>query len=113
MIPLRYPLKGTKDVRFIEVQAGQRIEILVRDGINVAEDIWGPDARQFRPERWLEKDGIPETVSEIHAQGNMLSFGDGYANFHSISRNEGTEVVFLDPKSVSGDNLVRYPCYLM
>ena len=79
VIPLTYPLKGTKDTRFIEVQPGQRIEVMLRDGVNVSPDVWGPDAYEFKPERWLKEGGLPEAVADIHAPGNLLTFGDGYA----------------------------------
>lgn len=53
------------------------MRIPVRDGINADETIWGPDATEFRPERWLEKGGLPAIVEDIHAPGNLLTFGDG------------------------------------
>ena len=32
---------------------------------NVDEDIWGENAGEFRPERWLEENGLPSAVREI------------------------------------------------
>lgn len=49
----------------------------VRDGINIDSQIWGPDATQFRPERWLEEGALSGEVQKIHAQGHVLTFGDG------------------------------------
>ena len=72
-------------MQHVEVQAGQQIEILVREGKNLAEDIWGLDAREFKPERWLSDGGLTETVANIHAQGNILIFGDRYNILYLIT----------------------------
>ncbi|KAK7034769.1 hypothetical protein VNI00_012176 [Paramarasmius palmivorus] len=80
VIPLQIPAKSAsdfKDVYEIPVKAGTLVEIPIRDGINVSEAIWGPDAAVFDPERWLNPDRLPESVKWVHAQGNMLTFGDG------------------------------------
>jgi cytochrome P450 len=77
IIPLEFPLPdGSKTVH---VRAGQEISITVRDGLNVNPTIWGADADEFRPERWLKEKGVEDRRDLIHAQGNTLSFGDGYA----------------------------------
>jgi len=76
IIPLHFPIAGT-EIKEIRVKAGQSVNIPVRDGVNVDEEIWGPDAATFRPERWIDPDGLPEAVDLIRAQGHMLTFGDG------------------------------------
>ena len=76
VIPLQFPILGTNR-REIHVKAGQIIQVPIRDGVNVDEAIWGPDVAEFRPERWIEPDGLPPSVNFIHAQGRSLSFGDG------------------------------------
>ncbi|KZV67343.1 cytochrome P450 [Peniophora sp. CONT] len=44
--------------------------------LNTDKTIWGPDAREWRPERWL--DMLPQNVSKIPGVwGNSLSFGGG------------------------------------
>ena len=75
-IPLKYPVQGTNDY-FVRVDEGQLIQIAVRDGVNTDERIWGPNAREFRPERWIEPGGLPDSVKDVHAPMNLLSFGDG------------------------------------
>ncbi|KAK7061093.1 hypothetical protein VNI00_000828, partial [Paramarasmius palmivorus] len=80
VIPLQIPARDAsslKDVYEIPIKAGTQVEIPVRDGINISEAIWGPDAAVFDPERWLNPDKMPESVKWVHAQGNMLTFGDG------------------------------------
>jgi hypothetical protein len=62
------------------VKAGQLIRIPIRDGANIDEDIWGPSAAEFRPERWIEDRGLPESAQLLRAQGNVISFGDGFVN---------------------------------
>ena len=47
--------------------------ILDLAGVNMDEDIWGADAKVWRPERWLEN--IPESVAKSHvpsAYSHML-----------------------------------------
>ncbi|KAH8118090.1 cytochrome P450 [Phellopilus nigrolimitatus] len=68
------------DVRrdsFVTVQPGQVIRIPVRDGINSSDAIWGASAAEFLPERWLNEKGLPDIARDIHAPGNILTFGDG------------------------------------
>ncbi|EIN08588.1 cytochrome P450 [Punctularia strigosozonata HHB-11173 SS5] len=76
VIPLQYPILGT-DLTHVHVKAGQAINIPVRDGINVDPQLWGDDAQVFRPERWVEPNGLPEGALSIRAQDHTLTFGDG------------------------------------
>ncbi|CCM04915.1 uncharacterized protein FIBRA_07112 [Fibroporia radiculosa] len=76
VLALQFPIPGTSRTQ-IAVKPGQIVLVPVRDGINVDARIWGPDAAIFRPERWLEPGGLPETVKDIHAPGHFLTFGDG------------------------------------
>jgi len=76
VIPLAFPIRGTNQ-KELHVKAGQVIQIPIRDGVNADEAIWGKDVDQFRPERWINEDGLPESVDLIHAQGHVLTFGDG------------------------------------
>ncbi|KAA1477772.1 cytochrome P450 [Dentipellis sp. KUC8613] len=76
VIPLSTPIAGTS-ITELAIKAGTTVSIPVRDGVNVDPAIWGPDAHVFRPERWLEEGGLPESVRSIHALGNILTFGDG------------------------------------
>jgi cytochrome P450 len=74
-IPLEFPLPdGTRSIR---VQAGQEIMIPVREGLNINPEIWGADAEQFRPERWIETVGSDDHRELIRAQHNVFTFGDG------------------------------------
>ncbi|EIW77649.1 cytochrome P450 [Coniophora puteana RWD-64-598 SS2] len=45
--------------------------------MNRASSIWGPDSREFRPERWLDEDGLPSKAREIQGHRHILSFSDG------------------------------------
>ena len=45
--------------------------------MNRSTVIWGPDAKEFRPERWLEKNGLPKKAQEIQGHRHLLTFSDG------------------------------------
>ncbi|KZT54870.1 cytochrome P450 [Calocera cornea HHB12733] len=79
-IPLSVPIETTdhQTITSIPVMAGQRV-VLSFDGFNRSEVVWGKDANEFRPERWLAN-----SVSEVPDQhqcggvyGNLASFGGG------------------------------------
>ncbi|KAI6030993.1 cytochrome P450 [Pisolithus marmoratus] len=77
--PLSEPVisKSGQAVNSISVARGTRIGLPLAC-INRSTAIWGPDAKVFRPCRWLEKDGIPKkaqdgfAVSEIKAVLSVL-----------------------------------------
>ena len=42
---------------------------------NRNEKLWGPNAKSFAPERWLEEN--PEVPKDIHGHRHLLTFSDG------------------------------------
>jgi len=44
--------------------------------MNRSNAFWGPDAKEFNPERWLEN-GIPNSAKEISGHRHLLTFSDG------------------------------------
>ncbi|PPQ74552.1 hypothetical protein CVT24_004346 [Panaeolus cyanescens] len=78
-LPLSHPITGLD---------GRKIsEIFVPKGTNIMcgllasnrnTDIWGPDADEWKPERWLE--GLPDSVSDAHLPGiysHLMTFSAG------------------------------------
>ncbi|EIN04552.1 cytochrome P450 [Punctularia strigosozonata HHB-11173 SS5] len=61
----------------IRVNKGDYIQIPIV-AVNRASHIWGSDAHEFKPERWLEPSAMPEAPSHNPGVwGNMLSFLGG------------------------------------
>ncbi|KAI6012644.1 cytochrome P450 [Pisolithus orientalis] len=78
VIPLSEPVvtQSGETVNSISVARGTRIGIPV-SCINRSVEIWGEDAKVFRPERWLEEDGIPRKANDIQAYRHLMTFVDG------------------------------------
>ncbi|KAI5994679.1 cytochrome P450 [Pisolithus albus] len=78
VIPLSQPVqtRSGEVVDRIAVKCGTEIGISV-PGMNCSEAIWGPDARMYRPERWLEPDGVTKKAQEVKGYRHLLTFGDG------------------------------------
>ena len=45
--------------------------------INCSSAIWGPDAKQFKPDRWLTEEGISGRAKEVQGHRHLLTFIDG------------------------------------
>jgi cytochrome P450 len=45
--------------------------------INRSSAIWGPDAKQFKPDRWLTEEGISGKAKEVQGHRHLLTFVDG------------------------------------
>ncbi|KAI0317187.1 cytochrome P450 [Amylostereum chailletii] len=79
VVPLSQPIKGTdgKDYNELLVPNGTTIVINIR-GVNYDPDIWGQDAHEWKPERWLSP--LPESVSNANIPGvyaNQMTFIGG------------------------------------
>ena len=44
--------------------------------INLSKAFWGPDARKFKPERWLNEDGVV-CAKDVPGHRHLLTFSDG------------------------------------
>ncbi|KAG2152823.1 cytochrome P450 [Suillus clintonianus] len=46
--------------------------------LNCSVSMWGPDAKVFKPSRWLEEDeGVHGTRDTLHGYRHLMTFGDG------------------------------------
>ncbi|KAG6861475.1 hypothetical protein C0995_016254 [Termitomyces sp. Mi166 len=76
ILPLNKPFTDRKGVVHtgIRVCKGQTIQIPIL-ALNRSKEIWGEDAREFKPERW---NSVPEAAATIPGVwGNMLTFIGG------------------------------------
>jgi len=76
VLPLTKPFVGVsgKVHKDLSVPAGTIISISTL-GYNLNKDVWGADAYEFRPERWLEMN--EETEVNVGVYGNLSTFGGG------------------------------------
>ncbi|KAF9778983.1 cytochrome P450 [Thelephora terrestris] len=77
VLPLSKSLVGLSGKLHEElpIPAGTIVTISIL-AYNLNKDIWGPDAYEFRPERWLEMNEKPE--SPLGVYGNLATFSGGH-----------------------------------
>ncbi|KAK7448083.1 hypothetical protein VKT23_013840 [Stygiomarasmius scandens] len=86
VIPVSSPLSLSSST-FSKSSSGETMGVAIPKGailsvpiraINRSEAFWGADAKEFRPERWLENGaGIPEAAREVSGHRHILTFVDG------------------------------------
>ncbi|KAJ3890390.1 cytochrome P450 [Lentinula edodes] len=77
ILPLNTPVTDKNGIvhREICIKKGQHL-LLAISGVNLAKELWGEDAMDFKPERWLSR--LPEAVNSIPGVwGNMMTFLGG------------------------------------
>ena len=79
MIPLGTPIMTASGVRVdhISIAKGASVKVPIR-AINRSETLWGLDAKEFVPERWLDNEaGLTTKAKEVQGYHHLLSFSDG------------------------------------
>jgi len=69
-------IKSGEFVHNIFVARGTLLSVPV-SFVNRSDALWGSDAKQFRPERWLETDDATPQARELQGYRHLLTFGDG------------------------------------
>ncbi|KAG2144204.1 cytochrome P450 [Suillus clintonianus] len=78
VIPLSEPVRTASGEMTdnISVAKGTLITISTA-AINRSLAIWGPDAKEFKPERWLAEEGISGKAKDVQGHRHLLTFIDG------------------------------------
>ena len=80
VLPLAWPVKSTdgkREITSITLQKDTKVIISLLNA-NRSTRIWGPDADEWKPERWLKP--LPETVTDAKIPGvyaNLMTFLGG------------------------------------
>ncbi len=65
MLPLGTPIQGTDGRTITELVVPAHTMVWVNIlGLNRDKEIWGPDAHEWKPERWLGQ--LPASVADAH-----------------------------------------------
>jgi len=79
ILPLSKPVKGVDGRERAEVFVPKGTNVIVSAfGANCNPELWGPDAYEWKPERWLST--VPESVIEAHMPGvysHLMTFMGG------------------------------------
>jgi len=79
ILPLFKPIVGEDATEIREIVVPKNTNVVVAIlGANRNPDIWGQDAYEWKPERWLSP--LPDKVAESHLPGiysNMMTFSGG------------------------------------
>jgi len=79
VLPLAFPFAGCDGQKITEVFVPKGTALTVSIvGVNRSEAIWGPDALEWKPERWLSE--LPTSIRDSKMPGvysHMLTFMDG------------------------------------
>ncbi|KIK16530.1 hypothetical protein PISMIDRAFT_113179, partial [Pisolithus microcarpus 441] len=78
VIPLLEPvwIKAGETIDSIVIERGTILSVPI-SCINCSNTIWGMDTKAFKPERWLEPNGITKKAQEVKGYHHLLTFGDG------------------------------------
>jgi len=78
IIPLRFPVRTPSGdtITSIPIKAGQKICILAAAADRL-KTVWGPDADIWRPERWLEEGGLPDSSHMNAGYARLFAFSQG------------------------------------
>jgi len=81
VIPLSKPIKGVDGtvMTSIRVKAGQVFHIPFL-AMQTNAQVWGKDANEFKPERWITPGAIPPPSELPHGWSNLVAFCDGPRN---------------------------------
>lgn len=68
IVPLGRPVRGNNgaEISQVTVKAGTMV-VIGATAVNVDPLIWGPDAAEWKPERWLEP--LPQSVTDAYLPG--------------------------------------------
>lgn len=77
VIPLGEPIVTAtgETVSELVIAKGTAVQCSVFQ-LNLSEELWGPDSREFKPERWLDDQLLPGAKS-IQGYHHILTFADG------------------------------------
>jgi cytochrome P450 len=78
IIPLSEPVRAESGEMMNSISIAKGTSITISStGINRSSAIWGPDSKEFKPDRWLTEDGISEKAKEVQGHRHLLTFVDG------------------------------------